>query len=380
MSDPNPPPAVTANPNIPSAEVIREFPDRGAQWLLEDPRHLRDLLQLVEPDLAARLEVDRAQRINRTLIPPDLRKQESDLIFRLPYRTRREGAELEASGEAGEVLIYVLLEHQSRHDRLMVLRLLLYMAQLWAEQRRQAETSNLPDTQFRLIPVIPIIFYTGEESWTTPLDLAPLMELPSELARFVPGWETLFLNLHGKSVEELTRFSTAIGYALQVWQAENKPLAELEGAVREALTGLEGLPKEQAGSWLRVAWFLVLLAFHRRERSEYEVLLAEVQAQARSSKFKVREEGKQMGQTMAQYVEERGEQRGIQIGEQRGEQRGRLLTLRSAVATVLTVRFGELPVEIGSALEQAEPDQLQGWLERAATAESLNAVGILPTN
>jgi hypothetical protein len=376
MSDPNPPPAATANPNVPSAEVIREFPDRGAQWLLEDPRHL---LQLVEPDLAARLEIDRAQRINRTLIPPDLRKQESDLIFRLPYRTQPE-----AEGEVGEVLVYVLLEHQSSHDRLMLLRLLLYMAQLWAEQRRQAEASNIPDAQFQLIPVIPIIFYTGEESWTSPLNLAHLMELPPELARFVPGWETLFLNLHGKSVEELTRFSTAIGYALQVWQAENKPLEELEGAVREALTGLEGLPKEQAGSWLRMAWFLVLLAFHRRERSEYEVLLAEVQAQARSSKFGVREEGKQMGQTMAQYVEQRGieigEQRGEQRGIQIGEQRGRTLALRSAVTTVLTARFGELPVEISSVLEQAGVDQLEVWLERAATAESLDAVGILPTS
>ena len=32
-------------------------------------------------------------------------------------------------------------------------------------------------------------------------------------------------------------------------------------ALDEAMTRLEGLPEEQAGQWLRVAWFLVLLVF-----------------------------------------------------------------------------------------------------------------------
>jgi hypothetical protein len=118
-------------------------------------RHLRDLLQLLEPTLAQRLDISRAQRINRTMIPPDLRKQESDLIFRIPYRAQREG-------EAWEVLIYVLLEHQSTHDAQMLLRLLLYMAQLWAEQKRVAEDAGVPEGQLRLYPVVPLIFYTGE--------------------------------------------------------------------------------------------------------------------------------------------------------------------------------------------------------------------------
>ena len=78
MSDPNAPRSIQANPNTPSPDVIREFPDRGTQWLLEDPIHLRDLLQLLQPELAERLDVSRAQRINRTMIPPDLQKQESE--------------------------------------------------------------------------------------------------------------------------------------------------------------------------------------------------------------------------------------------------------------------------------------------------------------
>lgn len=32
----------------PSPEVIREFPDRGTRWLLEDPRNVGDLLRMLD--------------------------------------------------------------------------------------------------------------------------------------------------------------------------------------------------------------------------------------------------------------------------------------------------------------------------------------------
>jgi hypothetical protein len=47
-----------------------------------------------------------------------------------------------------------------------------------------------------------------------------LMDLPPELERFVPDWETLFLNLRQTPPETLTRFASAIGWALRVLQAE----------------------------------------------------------------------------------------------------------------------------------------------------------------
>src|SRR5438067_6705921 len=117
-------------PHVPSPEVIREFNDRGTLWLLEDPANLRDLLRIVEPEVAERLDFTRAKRVNRSFIPADLQKRESDLIFAVPWRD----GEFKA---AGQVWVYVLLEHQSRPDPLMPLRLLLCMVQLWESQRRE---------------------------------------------------------------------------------------------------------------------------------------------------------------------------------------------------------------------------------------------------
>jgi hypothetical protein len=55
---------------------IREFDDRGSLWLFEDPENLRGLLQILDADLAARLDFTRATRATRSFIRPDLREKE----------------------------------------------------------------------------------------------------------------------------------------------------------------------------------------------------------------------------------------------------------------------------------------------------------------
>src|SRR5436305_801327 len=88
--------------------TVREFHDRGALWLFEDPQQLQDLLRILEPALAEQLDFQRARRENRSFIPADLLKQESDLIYLVPLRGARRQA----------VWVYLLLEHQSKPDPL----------------------------------------------------------------------------------------------------------------------------------------------------------------------------------------------------------------------------------------------------------------------
>jgi hypothetical protein len=245
----------------------------------------------------------------------------------------------------------------------MGLRLFLYMAQLWDSQRRKWEDASTPVVERHLRPIIPLVFYTGSERWTGPIDLASLMELPASLERFVPRWETLRLDLHETPPETLTRFATAVGWALRALQAESAPRAEMARVLLEAMAGLEGLSEGQAGQWLRAAWYLVLLVLHRREEETLAELLVE---QAQQSKFRERSEVAAMGKSILEQVEARGEARGEESG------------IRQALVTVLARRFGALPPEVEAALKGADVPTMSAWLATAATASSLAEVGIVP--
>jgi hypothetical protein len=65
---------------------VREFPDRGTQWLLDTPDNVRAIMRLLAPTLAELMDFTRLQRVRTTFIPDDLRKQMADLLFRVPWR------------------------------------------------------------------------------------------------------------------------------------------------------------------------------------------------------------------------------------------------------------------------------------------------------
>ena len=71
-----------------------------------------------------------------------------------------------------------------------------------------------------------------------------------------------------------------------------------------------------------------------------------------------------------------GETRGIEIGETRGIEIGKAGPMRSALLTLLTARFGELPSGVSQAIEAATTEQVESWFTIAVTATSLEAVGI----
>lgn len=338
--------------------LVREFDDRSTLWLLEDPEHLRGLLQILDPPLVERLDFTHARRLNRSFVPADLQEKESDLIYAVPFR--------EGSGRA--VWVYVLLEHQSEPDPEMGLRLFLYMGELWDSQRREWHDQQRPAAERRLFPVIPVVYYTGEKRWSAPLGLEALMDLPPELERFVPAWETLFLPLRETPPEVLTRFANAVGWALRVLQAENAPRAELERVLREAMAGLEGLSEEQAGQWLRVAWFVFVLVCHRREeRALMELVLEE----ARQSKFHERERMTRMGVSIADQLRAEGKAEGKAEG---AAQEARQFLLRQ-----LQARFGELPGPVVAWVEGADREQCEAMGVRLLGAGSLTELGFAGT-
>jgi len=241
---------------------VRAFPDRGTKWLLEFHENVKGLLQIVASDLAGRLDFSRLEKVNETFIPDNLREQESDVVYLVPFRGE----------DTGEVCIYVLIEHQSTVSHVMGFRVLFYMVQIWDAQRRQWEDDKVPQTKWRFRPIIPIVLYTGSDKWSIPIKMDVLMDLPKELSRFVPAFDTLLLDVKGEGEQTLLGQNHPFGWLLSVIRKENADKEELKDALRHAIENISRLPEEEVHQWNRAMYFLVLLIYHRRPPNEHEEL------------------------------------------------------------------------------------------------------------
>ena len=92
----------------------------------------------------------------------DYRHVESDLVLQAPIRP----------GDADlyrQIILYVLIEHQSEPDRFMPLRVLEYVVMIYKHQMREWKKKHGNLKNLHLQPVLPIILYTGTrpgKSWT----------------------------------------------------------------------------------------------------------------------------------------------------------------------------------------------------------------------
>lgn len=84
-------------------------------------------MEIVASELVEYLDFSRLTELNRSYISDSLKELESDMVFSVPFESEKTTEEL---------LIYILIEHQSTVDQMMAFRVLFYMCQIWDGQRR----------------------------------------------------------------------------------------------------------------------------------------------------------------------------------------------------------------------------------------------------
>ena len=132
--------------------------DSGYKILFSNRTIFRQFMEsFVEQPWVKQLDFDRAERIDKSFIDEEYQERESDLIYRIPWGNE-------------EIYVYVLLEFQSTVDRLMALRVMNYVVNLYMDLTRNR--TNLQ----KLPPIFPIVLYNGEGRWTAATDMADLIE------------------------------------------------------------------------------------------------------------------------------------------------------------------------------------------------------------
>ena len=344
-----------SKPSEPSDIWIVHFSDRSIRRLLQDPEFVRGLVAIIAPELVALLDFSRGAQQNRSFISDALRERESDVLLRVPFQE---------APESEELLIYILIEHQSTVDPTMGFRLLSYMMEIWQEQWRVLQSGT--GERRRLDPILPIVFYTGDGRWTSPLSLTTIMEVPEVLARFVPTFDTLFLGVNAVDPEVLTEPGHPFGWLLSVLQKENAGKSEMSEALVSAVSALSELDETQGSQVRQVLLYFIQLIVHRRSAEEREDLIELIRQHSRDESEVII-----MAQTTADLLIEQGKAEGIIEGKAEGIIEGK----KAAILQLLHLRFQNVPETLTERITSVETlSHLDTFLEQAMTAQSLDDI------
>ena len=338
---------------------ITHFPDRSARWLLQYIEYVQGLLEIVAPsEFVDHIDFSQLTQLNRSLIADTLREQEADLLFRVPYKH---------GSETDDLLIYILIEHQSRVDLSMGLRVMSYMIDIWTAQRREWVSNDVPERAWRLRPILPIVFYSGDRAWNVPLTLDAIMGIPESMSQFVPKCEILFLDVKRTTVPDLTKTNHPFGWLLTVLQKEHASKTALVDALGEAMSHLNALGTEQFGQWERAIKYVLLLILHRRPAEEHQELVRLVGQHTHELEVET------MAKSMADVLREQGIEQGIEQGETQAKQ--------AAVLKLLQFRFNDVPESVANQVTSIQSlSRLDSLFEAVWEADTLDEIDWLNRN
>lgn len=155
--------------------------DRLFHHVFSNPIHARGELETLLPvTISHRIDWTTLEALPTRVIDRRLAEFRSDVLFR-------------ANLGGHDVLLYLLLEHQSTADPMMPFRMLTYIVKIWEQYLHEN-----PDAR-RLPAIVPMVVHHSQRGWTTPTQLRELIGLDddafSALSAHLPTFEFLLDDL-----------------------------------------------------------------------------------------------------------------------------------------------------------------------------------------
>jgi hypothetical protein len=333
--------------------MARRFPENGMKLLLENSLNAHDLLQLTGSRLIPAIDFTGMRRVGTTFVQRDYRHVECDIVLTAPFRPPG------VSRGGKRLLVYVLIEHQSLPEEVMILRVHDYVLQIYKYQEREWLRRHGSAAGIRLSPVLPVVFYTGTRRWDDLGSLSDLVEQGELFGPLVPALKPLFINLSELSAERLVSAGGYFGRLLHVVQQREAPAATFEALLREEVAELEAMRPRQRARWLELLSYLWALVYHDRNPAERGPLQERVEASVATDE--AQREVRKVAKTIADEFREEGEIRGLQ----------------RTLLEQLQERFGEVPAATRASVKAtSSAKKLRLWLKRVLSAPTLEDMQI----
>ncbi len=313
--------------------------DSSYKYLFSHANMVKDLLSgFVKENWVKDLDFTTLEKINGSYVSDDLRDRADDIVWRIRW-----GKDW--------LYVYILLEFQSTVDRWMAVRMMTYVGLLYQDLIQSGQLSN----DKLLPPILPIVLYNGENKWTAATNIKSIIqEIPGGLNKYHPKMEYLLLAEREYSDNTLNGINNLVA-ALFRLENSHTPDNLLE-IVRNLLEWL-ATPEQTSLRRAFTVWFSRVLFPAHFDKDNQPVL----------------EELSEVENMLAERVKEwnkESRERGLQQGLQQGMQQGALQMLKRQ----LSVKFGTIPENVTTQLNNTDEETILKWSERILTANSLSDI------
>jgi predicted transposase/invertase (TIGR01784 family) len=331
--------------------------------VFSDPRnaasHMRNTLPAAVVD---RLDLDALAQRPGSFVDDDLRSRQTDLLFEAPFR----------NGD-GKAFVYLLVEHQSRPDPLMPLRLLRYMLRIWDKLLTE------DDQRRRLPPIVPMVLHHSAEGWRAPVAFGDLYDGPADaleaLGPHLPRFQFYLMDLSAIPDHALRGTAMAQVTYLLLKHARDGDLEAklaawsdlLRTVAAERTSGLQAL--QLVVQYVVQAGGLAVDALHRVTRHVHPDMSQIIETTADRLRTEGRREGLEEGRR--EGLEE-GRREGLEEGLQQGFEQGQLEASARNVVRALEARGVVLPNDVRERiLACRDADALDRWFDRAVVVAAV---------
>ena len=329
-------------PGVPP--LVRQFASNSFKFLFQRGDNVADLLRWRLPRIARRVDLGQLAVEPETFVAPSFTQLESDVLLRAPFRKRSSAGEL--------IEVFILLEHQSEPDELMVFRVLRYVILIYDRQMTTWLQGHSNLRGFRFHPVLPIVFYWGTRSWPELTALPALVHQGKLFGRQLPDLEPVFIDLARVNAGDLRNHAGLVGWVLWLVQQRRLGTAAFQGVLRQVVQRIDSLSAGQHERWQQLLWFAHGLVYHEREPGEREQCADFIRGAVRAAR---QAEVTSMSKTIAEDLKDQGK--------------------RDALLRVLRARFKTIPAAIEAKIQATnDSQQLDTWLDEFATARKLGDI------
>ena len=301
-------------------------------------------LRLVLPaPILAKLDLDRLRVEPKDFLSVIFKETRADMIYRVPILGREES-----------LCIYIILEHKSFNDFFTIFQADGYADQISQKEYQKASDEKRLNADFRLSPVLVIIFHHGERPFTGPTDVIGVYnDLDGVLVELLPRRRAILFDLSVLPESELPDDpeSPELYAVLRIMQVIfSLDISTKVKEVLERLKPLSEIPK-----------------YHRLIRILWWYFVDNARKESRRGVMTVTETVKKIiGEKNMSMVREMFKAEGVAEGEAKG-------IVKGEIRAILRLRFKEVPQEIKDTIQSmTDLVALQSLLVHAENCMSLS--------